>query len=815
MASLTSSLIVKLINQVSSPAKQVTSSIKGIGQAFSGLSSKNMLAGLDTAIKRNNEQLAAMRGKLLGAAAVGYGLTRAITGPVQAAMDFESAMADVKKVVDFDNFDDFKKFQNDVLEMTTRIPMAGKELSAIVAEAGQSGIPKAELLKFTEMAAKVGVAFDISAREAGEALAKMKTGLGLSIAETSKLSDAMNHLSNNQASKARDVLDVVRRVGAMGKQFGFRPEQVAAFGSAMVAAGAQSEVASTSFMNMGRALTKGASATKRQRAAYQRLGLDAKKVAIRMQKDAVGTTVDAMERIGKLPAHLRASVVSDLFGDEARALGPLLTNLPLLKNSLKLVASEQEYLGSTEKEYVSRSQTFANAVQIMRNRLNRMAIAIGSVLMPPLAALMDKIAPLVDSFTQWAQAHPELVRNIVIATTALIGFRIATIGIRAAALFAKGGIMELASSFLRIGRFGGKTLTAPFRGFGRAMGIAGNASQRQAKKLLKTRQEAYRSALALQTLARQGKLAGANMKVATANVRASGMALAAAQQAAAQAGVKSTSTFGAMGRGIGNLLNPLRLGKAAFGGIGAALRGMKWLAGGSLFGMVAFAGLEWLSNNWKGLVEFCTSFGDGFMKALGPAKPVVEAISSAFSGIYDWFSKLLGPIDETGEKWRGWGEAAGKAVGSVINLVADLIGGLVSAIGKIKEVLSFDLSGHSKSPEKFRPKNFSLPGPDGYAKGGNFSGGTILVGEEGPELITASRSGYVHTADETRKMLNSNGGGKSVAGGGVATVNLGGMSVSINGVNDPRAIADQVISELQSRLGSALTGIQADLGYTS
>ena len=41
----------------------------------------------------------------------------------------------------------------------------------------------------------------------------------------------------------------------------------------------------------------------------------------------------------------------------------------------------------------------------------------------------------------------------------------------------------------------------------------------------------------------------------------------------------------------------------------------------------------------------------------------------------------------------------------------------------------------------------------GYAKGGNYSGGLALVGEEGPELINFGSGGYVHTATQTAGMI--------------------------------------------------------------
>ena len=134
--------------------------------------------------------------------------------PVQAARAFESAMGDVTKVVDFPTPQAFKDFQAALVEMSKTVPLSVNGLAQIAAAAGQAGIAGDDLIPFTEAAAKIGVAFDISADQAGEALAKLRTALGLSTPEAVLLTDAMNELSNAQASSAAEILDVVRRVGA-------------------------------------------------------------------------------------------------------------------------------------------------------------------------------------------------------------------------------------------------------------------------------------------------------------------------------------------------------------------------------------------------------------------------------------------------------------------------------------------------------------------------------------------------------------------------------------------------------------------------
>ena len=53
----------------------------------------------------------------------------------------------------------FKQMGKDILDLSTRIPMAAEGLAQIVAAGGQSGIARDELLGFAESAAKMGVGF--------------------------------------------------------------------------------------------------------------------------------------------------------------------------------------------------------------------------------------------------------------------------------------------------------------------------------------------------------------------------------------------------------------------------------------------------------------------------------------------------------------------------------------------------------------------------------------------------------------------------------------------------------------------------------
>jgi len=155
-------------------------------------------------------------------------------------------------------------------------------------------------------------------------------------------------------------------------------------GATLAGVGVPSEVAATGMKNFMLALTKGGSATKQQAKAFKSLRLNVKEVSKGMQKDAQGTIENVLARIAKVDPAKQAGLLTELFGTESvAAIAPMLTNLDLLKKNFKSVGDVTQYTGSMEQEYASRSATTANAMQLLQNRVTRLGIEIGNVLLPP------------------------------------------------------------------------------------------------------------------------------------------------------------------------------------------------------------------------------------------------------------------------------------------------------------------------------------------------------------------------------------------------------------------------------------------------
>lgn len=429
-----------------SRGKEYSLAVKIAGSVASSFNSamgaaENRISGLGQIAK----QAAAIASAAWGALKIG----EFVTDSVQAAVDFESAMADVAKVVDGlrdDNgnlTDSYYAMSDSIVQMSKDIPMAAEDLAAITAAAGTAGIAADELTTFTETAAKMGVAFDTTADQAGDWMAKWRTSFSMGQEEVTALADQINYLSNNSASTASEISTIVTAVGPLGDVAGISAAQIAALGSTMVGVGVQQDVAATGIRKLATTMVAGSSATKAQATVLQQLGLDATEMAERMQTDAEGAILTFLEAVSKLPEAEQAAALKNYFGQESvGAIAPLLTNLDVLRERFEMVADAQLYAGSMDAEYAARAATTANNIQLYENRIAALKIQIGDYLLPVvnkvLAAAsggLDWISDKIASAEGTVSGFIGTVQSKALAIFTMIRPKLESIGAKAQEIF--------------------------------------------------------------------------------------------------------------------------------------------------------------------------------------------------------------------------------------------------------------------------------------------------------------------------------------------------------------------------------------------
>ena len=595
---------------VSEWAAQQRRAAAAVEQTHSRLS---RLRGLQEERDRRSE----LRGRMLEAVAP----LASVAVPVKMAIDFESSMADVKKVTDFDDAG-FNKFSQDILDLSTRLPMAASGLADIAAAAGQSGIVEEELLTFTEDAAKMGVAFDISAAEAGSAMTGFRNNFKLTQDGVRLLGDSMNALANSMDAKAADIVAFANRAGGTAKTFGLTGQEVAALGAAFLDAKVGSEEASTATNAMLARLGNAAKLPKAAQAAFANLGMSGQSMAKAFQKDAQGALLAFMRRVQQAKNPMAELVA--IFGQEhAPKIIRLINNMDHYVNALDLTADKEKYAGSMQAEYDVRSKTTANSIQLLKNSFSKLGITIGNVFLPPLNAVLGVISPAISSVADFAKEHEGLTAVVVGGLGGLIGLKAAFLagsyamsGARTMLIGFRGNL-ETARAGVGLFRQGASKVAGALN---YSWPSAFGAAQRRAVSLGSRIVGLGRSARSAASRLRQ--LGPAGIAAGTGSMMAGGLA---------RAGSAGFRMLGAGVRTAGSAF------KMAFGPVGLLMMALSY-------------GVDYVMENWDKIGPYFTKLWDWvksiFNKAMEWISPAIKTIGKAFDKVAAVKNWIFGDDEE-------------------------------------------------------------------------------------------------------------------------------------------------------------------------
>lgn len=429
--------------------KNLTQEQNRLGQALDILRQRQTaLAAVESKRQANLSKRSMYRSQMMDVVALGTSLY----GLVRPAVAFESAMADVKKVVNFDTPQQVREMENDIKNLSKRIPLALDGLAQIVAAGGQLGVPREKLTEFAETAAKMSVAFSITADEAGQSMAKMSNVLQMPIDQMSKVGDVINHISNNIAATAPEIVEVNLRAGAMAKSFGLAYNEISALAGTFVSLGKTPEIASTAINMMASRLKLIPVSSGAAREAFDQLNISMAEYTEMVEsgrgKDALMMVLEALKNVSGIK---RSQIMKEMFGEQAtRHLNSLVEGLDSLKSNLNLVANEADYANSMHKEFTTRSATTENNLQLLKNQIAVLTTNIGSTLLPTINSMVGIFGKAASSMADFAEKHPTLIKYIGLAVTGMMSFKLATFALGYGFTFIKGGILSVISIFTRM-----------------------------------------------------------------------------------------------------------------------------------------------------------------------------------------------------------------------------------------------------------------------------------------------------------------------------------------------------------------------------
>lgn len=869
MASLTSSLIVRLIDQVTGPAKGVEESLRRINRAGmqGGGAAPSFADRMDeqqarvgAAIAANNRALDTARGRIVDAVAGYYVLNRTVGRAVTTAANFQEAMINVG-VVSRASSEQVAAMEQQAKELGRTTMFTASQVADGMGYLAMAGFSVDQVMGGMEQTLNLAAAGQMELGRSADIVSNILTGYGLQVEDLNSVADILVGTFTRANTNLDQLGTAFTYAGPIAAAAGMEFAETAAVLGRLGDAGYQGSMGGTALRG---AIVRLMAPTKGAAEAMAALDVSASDV-VEAGEDidaAFADAAEAMERIGltvtdaagrmlpfadimqQLEGHADdVGLMAELFGQRA---GPAMA--ALLRQGADSVRDLTEELadldGEAKRVADARMAGFNGQMRAFRSAVEGSQIAIGSALLPALTDLVRGFTRLIGPVTEFIEANPRFVSAVVGTASALVGLKVALAGISFVALLGKGGALALLAGGLQLVRVVG----TPVAGFFETLAMRSTLASRALGRM-PTRLERISDA----------------MRLLVRRIPGMGLAL---------------KVLGGLGAALAGLTAPVWMGVAAgalaLGGAGLLLH-RNWEKVSAFFsGFLEVLreelgpALEWAGDQWTAFTE---ALGiDGIVASIG------EGFTQAKEMIGDFFGYLRGmfrrqPISD--EERAAWEESGGNAARQMVDTMkaifddfgrwitgqwaVDWVSGLVgidlreagaSAVNSLKqEFLNFlgwiasfprmvidtigniDLSGIIRWPQPpawWRQIMASDHG--GGSRGGRgasghrasggpvWRGGAFLVGEREPEIFSPATGGHITplsaVAEQAesimRSLAGSTGGQNAQAAAGPVSVRIGDIHVS--GASDPVATARAVRNMLERELAAALRGVHADMG---
>ena len=420
------------------------------------------------------ENIAATKTQLLGTIGAIGAVTAAIyAGPVQAAQEYETAIAKVSTIADA-NAVPIEEMSSEIMKLSNTTGIAASQIADDVYNAISAGQQTGDAVNFVSYSTKLAKAGFAESAQTLDVLTTILNAYGMEAEEVSKVSDMLVQTQNKGKVSVGELSSVMGKIIPTANANNVALEQLCAGYAIMTSKGIAAAETTTYMNSMLNELSKsGTTAEKTLRAttgkSFKELMTEGK---------SLGEVIEILQQ----EAEKSGKSLNDMFGsaEAGKAAVSLLSGG--VEGFNEQVAGMVDSVGATEEAFAKMDQTTEAKMQKAKNSIANLGIVLGQNLLPIVGNLADKVAAVVVKVSEFAQANPKLVQTALKVAAALAGMKVAGLTAKLGFLHISSGIKD-AQKILELFKIkaiglsgiGSKVvgfITKPFSGIGGILGKA-------------------------------------------------------------------------------------------------------------------------------------------------------------------------------------------------------------------------------------------------------------------------------------------------------------------------------------------------------
>ena len=415
--------------------------------------SQEEYARISAAQQKNKEAISQTKAQLGGVIGTAAALGAALyAGPVKKTQEFEAQMSSVKSIIASsykDTPEGLKELEKDMGRLNAIAKEMGATTKFTAAESGQAlqymamaGWKADQMISGLPGIMNLAAASGEDLGQVSDIVTDALTAFGMKAGEAGHFADVLAVASSNANTDVAMMGATFQKVAPVAGALGYSVEDMSLGIGLMANASIKAEVAGTSLKT---ALSNMAKPTKQMKAYMDKYGISLTNTDGSM-KSFAEVVNNLRSSLGGLSQVEQVAAATAIFGKESYA-GMLAIVNASEEDFKKLSDSVNDAEGAAARMAAIKLDNLEGDLTLMKSAADGLQIAVGEALLPAFRGAVQQITVFLTKATEWANANPEMVQQIVKIVGGLLAFKAATLGAKLGFLELKGGVLSVQKVF--------------------------------------------------------------------------------------------------------------------------------------------------------------------------------------------------------------------------------------------------------------------------------------------------------------------------------------------------------------------------------
>lgn len=348
-------------------------------------------------------------------------LTRSVTVPLVAmgayagktAIQFDTAMANVRKTTNMSS-EEIEKLARSAQNLSTKQPVTAETLLNIEALGAQLGVAHDRLESFAEVTSGLDIATNMNFETAGKEMAQFANITQMSQDQFKNYGSTIVDLGNHLATTESDISSMALRLAGAGTAAKFSQADILGMSGAMSSLGIRAEAGGSAMTRIIQDISKNVAKGSDTVEEYARVaGMSADQFADAWKNrpmEALEALVEGLKRTSDSGEDM--NVTLEKLGIKNIRNSDTMRRLAgagdLLRNSVDRANNAWKQNTALQNEVDQRNESLASRLQVLKNKVDSIAISIGRPLTNAVISALEACDPLIQGVGDLADAFSKM-----------------------------------------------------------------------------------------------------------------------------------------------------------------------------------------------------------------------------------------------------------------------------------------------------------------------------------------------------------------------------------------------------------------------